>query len=255
MATVDDVRKLELELETNGFVRSVEERAQGQFYMTVEPEDVVEACRHVLENLDGRYVVTIGADEREDRGDFAVSHVFALDEEHVFMTVQVRLEPGDPQLASITGIIPGASWAERETQDLLGITFNNLDDDRRLVLPDDWPEDLYPLRSDVAHDIDPEPVEGVAPERRDPPEDAENATVVGLGPFYPTLEEPEYFRLFVDGETIVGCDYRGFYNHRGIEKIGATALTYTQVPFIAERICGICGFIHSSCYCEALENA
>ena len=37
--------------------------------------------------------------------------------------------------------------------------------------------------------------------------------------------------------------------------MGDSILTYQQVPFIAERICGICGFIHSSCYCQAVEQA
>jgi len=76
-----------------------------------------------------------------------------------------------------------------------------------------------------------------------------------MGPFFPVLEEPASFRLFVEGETIVGCDYRGFYNHRGIEKLGDSVLTYDKIPFVAERICGICGFIHSTCYCQAVEKA
>jgi formate hydrogenlyase subunit 5 len=59
----------------------------------------------------------------------------------------------------------------------------------------------------------------------------------------------------VDGETVVGSDYRGFYNHRGIEKLGCSELTYNQIPFIAERICGICGFTHSCTYCQAVEEA
>jgi Ni,Fe-hydrogenase III large subunit len=50
-------------------------------------------------------------------------------------------------------------------------------------------------------------------------------------------------------------DYRGFYNHRGVEKLGDSELTYQQVPFLAERICGICGFVHSTSYCQAVENA
>jgi len=83
----------------------------------------------------------------------------------------------------------------------------------------------------------------------------EGTKVIPIGPFYPVLEEPAYFKLFADGETIVDCDYRGFYSHRGIEKIAESKLTYNQICFIAERICGICGFIHSTCYCEAVERA
>ena len=73
--------------------------------------------------------------------------------------------------------------------------------------------------------------------------------------FFPPLDEPANWRLFVEGERIVGCDYRGFYNHRGIEKLGDSVMTYDKIPFLAERICGICGFIHSSCSCQALEKA
>ncbi|HEX3000519.1 MAG TPA: nickel-dependent hydrogenase large subunit, partial [Armatimonadota bacterium] len=42
---------------------------------------------------------------------------------------------------------------------------------------------------------------------------------------------------------------------RGIEKLANTVLDYNRVPFLAERICGICGFVHSCCYCQAVENA
>ncbi len=51
-----------------------------------------------------------------------------------------------------------------------------------------------------------------------------------IGPFFPVLEEPSYWRLFVEGETIVGCDYRGFYNHRGIEKLGDSVAHLQRDP-------------------------
>ncbi len=251
MSVVQDIIR-QMSLGGPDLLQEIEERAPQQLYVTVAPEQVVAAAEYVVNQLGGRFLITAGTDDREPRGDFCVSHIFSLDEEHIFFTLQIRLEPQDPQIQSITGIVPGASWAERETQDLVGIKFVGLNDPRRLVLPDDWPEDVHPLRRDVPHNIRPEPVEGAAPPRHEPPE---GATVVAIGPFFPVLEEPAYFRLFVDGERVVGSDYRGFYNHRGIEKLGDSALTYKQVPFIAERICGICGFIHSSCYCEALETA
>ena len=39
-----------------------------------------------------------------------------------------------------------------------------------------------------------------------------------FGPFHPTLDEPAHFRLYVEGEMVRGCEYRGFMVHRGIEK-------------------------------------
>jgi Ni,Fe-hydrogenase III large subunit len=111
---------------------------------------------------------------------------------------------------------------------------------------------VWPLRRDVPYNLRPPAATGVGPPLAPAPE---GATVLAIGPFFPVLEEPAYLRLFVEGETIVGCDYRGFYNHRGIEKLGDSTLTYNEVPYLAERICGICGFIHSTCYCQAVEKA
>ena len=100
-------------------------------------------------------------------------------------------------------------------------------------LLNDWPEDIHPLRRDVPSDLNPPSAKGCKPVMAKPPE---GATVVPVGPFFPVLEEPAYFRLFVEGENIVGGDYRGFYSHRGIEKIADSQLNYNQVPFLAERI-------------------
>ena len=43
--------------------------------------------------------------------------------------------------------------------------------------------------------------------------------------------------------------------HRGIEKLADSVLTYNDIPFAAERICGICGCVHSVAYVQAVEAA
>ncbi len=37
---------------------------------------------------------------------------------------------------------------EREVRDMYGLIPVGLPDERRLMLPDDWPDELYPLRKD-----------------------------------------------------------------------------------------------------------
>jgi formate hydrogenlyase subunit 5 len=44
--------------------------------------------------------------------------------------------------------MPAAEWIEREIQDLLGIRFDGHPNPKRLILADDWPEGVYPLRKD-----------------------------------------------------------------------------------------------------------
>lgn len=210
------------------------------------------AVEALLHGCGARFLVSVGSDRREAEESFAVVHLFSLDSEHVFVALECAVPPDDPHIPSVTDLIPGAGWSEREFRDVVGVVPDGHPDPRRLLLPDDWPEGLHPLRRDVPYDVRPAPVEGVAPRLADPPP---GATVLPIGPFFPVLEEPAYFRLFVEGETVVGCDYRGFYNHRAVEKLGDTVLTYNEIPYLAERICGICGFIHSTCYCQAVEKA
>jgi Ni,Fe-hydrogenase III component G len=52
-------------------------------------------------------------------------------------------------LPSVCAIFPAASIFERELSEMLGITLLNAPDTRRLFLPDDWPEGVYPLRKDA----------------------------------------------------------------------------------------------------------
>ena len=214
-------------------ILSTREPVSRKVYVEIRREALRAMAKHLFRGLGARFNTIIGVDRRLTYMDFQTTHVFSLDEDKLFVLLQSSLDPNQPEADSITPIIPGANWAEREAMDLLGIKFNGHVDPRRLALPDDWPEHLHPLRRDFPYNFRPEPVKGVAFKPREAPE---NATVVPIGPFYPVLEEPALFRVFVEGETVVGCDYRGFYNHRGIEKIADSALTYNQISFLAERI-------------------
>jgi len=78
-------------------------------------------------------------------------------------------------------------------------------------------------------------------------------STVPIGPFHPLQEEPELFRLHVDGETVVDIDVEIGWNHRGIEKI-SEGKTFDQVPFLVERICGICSTSHPIAYVQAVED-
>jgi len=78
-------------------------------------------------------------------------------------------------------------------------------------------------------------------------------TVVPIGPYHPLQEEPEFFTLTVDGETVVDADVRLGYNHRGIEKLSERK-TFDQGVFVVERICGICSTSHPFAYVQAVED-
>ena len=74
-----------------------------------------------------------------------------------------------------------------------------------------------------------------------------------FGPVHPSLKEPEYFKLFLEGEKIVAVEPRIGYVHRGIER-AAQERTWVKNIYLFERICGICSFHHSIAYTEGVEE-
>ena len=78
-------------------------------------------------------------------------------------------------------------------------------------------------------------------------------TIIPIGPYHPLQEEPEFFTLTVDGETVVDVDVMVGYNHRGIEKL-SEAKTFDQSTFLVERICGICSTSHPFAHTKAIED-
>jgi Ni,Fe-hydrogenase III large subunit len=202
--------------------------------------------------LGGRYMVSIGTDFSDVDGTMQLIHTFAFDNDNLITGIRMSVPADNPVFMSITPDIPSAGWSEREYMDLLGMKFIDHPKPKRLVLSDDWPEGVYPLRKEVPWNLMPPGAEDVAYQLDECPE---GCTVVPVGPYHPALHEPEHFAVYVDGETIKGCDYRGFMTHRGIEKLCQTQLTYNEVPFIAERICGICGSVHATAYSQAVESA
>jgi Ni,Fe-hydrogenase III large subunit/Ni,Fe-hydrogenase III component G len=227
--------------------------SDSRIYVYVDPSAIRYVCQHIFRELDARYVVSIGSDDRPYSGKFLVAHNFAFDKEHLLCSVISQLPPEDPTIPSISDMVPAASWAEREMRDLVGIEPVGHRYLKRLVLPDGWPDGVHPLRKDVSWDEVPEQFDDTREFKFDEP--PEGCTVVPFGPFHPTLDEPAHFRLYVEGEMVRGCEYRGFMVHRGIEKLAESVMSYNDIPMLAERICGICGCVHNVAYVQAVESA
>lgn len=64
------------------------------------------------------------------------------------LMLKVMLERAEPVVDSVADIWRTANWHEREAFDLLGISFRNHPDLRRILLPNDWVG--FPLRKDYS---------------------------------------------------------------------------------------------------------
>jgi NADH:ubiquinone oxidoreductase subunit C len=61
------------------------------------------------------------------------------------LTLRTSLPRGSPHIATLTDLIPGAAFYEREIKEMLGVVFDGHPNLHALLLPDDW-EDEPPLR-------------------------------------------------------------------------------------------------------------
>ena len=166
------------------------------------------------------------------------------------MTIKTELPREDPRINTISDLMPGAVFHEMEVADLLGVVFTGHPSPGRLVLPDNWPDGVFPLRKDAK--LDNLKMKETPPSEPEPSGDARIVKVV-VGPQHPALLEPEKFALNVEGEIVRGVEPRIGYVHRGVEK-AAESRTYLQDVYLVERICGICNSCHACAFVETVEK-
>lgn len=80
-----------------------------------------------------------------------------------------------------------------------------------------------------------------------------NRTVIPFGPQHPVLPEPIHLDLVLEDETVVEAIPRIGYVHRGLERL-VEKKDFQQYTYVAERICGICSFMHGMGYCMTIES-
>ena len=227
-----------------------------QLTVTIKLNALPEVVEWLCYQQGGWLSVLFGNDERTLCGHYALYYVLSMEQGvKCWITVRAEVNPISLEFPSVTPRVPAAVWGEREVRDMYGLRPVGLPDERRLVLPDDWPDDLYPLRKD-AMDYRQRPAP-TTDEETYPfiSETKAGNKIVPIGPLHITSDEPGHFRLFVDGEDIIDADYRLFYVHRGMEKLAETRMGYNEVTFLSDRVCGICGFTHSVAYTSSVENA
>jgi formate hydrogenlyase subunit 5 len=249
-------------------VEVIRHQPEDQITILVDRNDLPEVVRTLYYDMGGWLSTMISNDEREMNGNYALYYVLSMEgnkmeegdelpqEEKCWITVKALIPAHDPTYPSVSLKVPAAVWYEREARDMMGLVAEGLPDQRRLVLSDDFPAGIYPLRKDSIDyrerfqpcDVDKEPdYDFLYPE-------GTGTMDIPLGPTHITSDEPGHFRLFVDGETIIDADYKLFYVHRGVEKLAENRMDYDQMAFLAERICGICGFAHAVACIESSEN-
>ena len=121
------------------------DKSPKRVYIEIKPESLVKVATYIFKDLEARFNIASGVDARTH---IEILYHFSLEYINVLISLRVKLNKEKPAVDSLAPVFKGANWIEREMYELLGIDFRGHPDLRRLLLADEWPEGVYPLRSD-----------------------------------------------------------------------------------------------------------
>jgi Ni,Fe-hydrogenase III component G len=121
------------------------DKSPKRVYIEIKPESIQEVTQYVFRDLGARFNIASGVDCRDH---MEILYHFIIEDINLLISLRVKLEKSKLEIDSLTPVIEAANWIEREMYELLGINFKGHPDLRRLLLSDDWPKGVYPLRAD-----------------------------------------------------------------------------------------------------------
>jgi len=121
------------------------DKSPKRVYIEIKPESIVNVATYIFKNLSARFNIASGVDAREH---MEILYHFIIEDINLLISLRVKLPKSKLEIDSLAPSIEAANWIEREIHELLGINFKGHPDLRRLLLSDEWPEGVYPLRRD-----------------------------------------------------------------------------------------------------------
>ncbi len=90
----------------------------------------------------------------EPVGEGKVEALYHFCEGDAVTTLRVTIPYAAATIPSICHLIPSATLYERELSEMLGVTVAGTPDSSHLLLPDEWPAGVYPLRKSFTGKIE-----------------------------------------------------------------------------------------------------
>lgn len=121
---------------------------RGETTVIVKKEEIVAICSYLKVSEGFNFLSDLcGVDYQAKKDDrFMVVYNIYNITTHERLRLKVAVAEKDATVDSVASVWGTANWHERECWDLLGISFNNHPDLRRILLPADWVG--HPLRKD-----------------------------------------------------------------------------------------------------------
>ena len=119
----------------------------GRLDAYLPAERIVEGVKTMVEAGGWHLASMTGLDiPQTDTTEGAIEVLYQFCQGPAVLTLRIQAPYGLPEIASICPVLPAATLYERELIEMFGVIFDGTPSRDRLLLPDDWPDWVYPLR-------------------------------------------------------------------------------------------------------------
>ena len=126
-------------------ITGVYEKSPKRVYIQIKADAIVGIAEYLFKDIGARFNIASGIDGRNQ---MEILYHFTVEDIDLVISLRVTLPKTKLEIASLTSVFTAAHWIEREIHELLGVNFIGHPKLKRLLLPEDWPEGVYPLRKD-----------------------------------------------------------------------------------------------------------
>ncbi len=135
------------------FIQSDSKPEENRLDVNISPDNLKVAVQMLVDQHWGYLMTITGMDyppivdeTGSETQEGMIGGLYHFANQSAILTLRVKVPYSNPTLDSICEIIPSATIYEREFMELFGVDLIATPDSSRLVLPDNWPENVYPLR-------------------------------------------------------------------------------------------------------------
>lgn len=225
-------------------------KMEGNVFVYLVPiVDIIEVCKKLYFEHKLPLKIITATDEKSKGEDFRVYYIFGVPKENIFLAPYIILKDRK-DFPSITKNIHEASEYEKRIKSFFGLNPIGHPDVKQILLHENWPSDVFPLKKDFDWQTRPAESHEVYKFQK---ANGEGLYEIPVGPVHAGIIEPGHFRFSMAGEEIISLEPRLGYTHKGSEKLFEILPMEDKVR-LSERISGDTSFTHSLAFCQAIEN-